>query len=166
MKLWTSVTRVPDDAHHYVVVGIDDERLSDMRKLAAGPVPNLIPRTGYSIPSDCVEANLYARSAATDAVLGQLLMRDVEEGASFEDVIDDAPYNQSSEPVGYDSFESLHNALMLAGSKANPDWCYETYITSVEVTTSGFVVVPVTIIVTEEGAERVSYVDININQQA
>ena len=162
MKLWTSVTRIPDDKHHYVVVGIEEEYIADMLKLAAVPLPGLITDTRYSLPTGATVYNLYARSASTDAVLGALFAEGDED---LEDVLDDAPYNQQSEPVGYDSFESLHNALMLAGSKANPDWCYESYVCRIELDTNGILTVPVNIQVTEEGAERVAFVEININPE-
>ena len=165
MKLWTSVTSVPDDANHYVVVGIEEEYIADMLRLAAVPLPDLIEHTIYSVPADRVDARVYARSVATDAVLGARFMN-ADEDADIEDVLADAPYDSGAEPVGYDSLESLHNALTLAGSKDNPDWCYGTYVNRIELSTDGVIEVPVSIQVNSaSGAERVHYVVININPE-
>jgi hypothetical protein len=165
MKLWTSVTNVPDDENHYVVVGIEEEYIADMLRLAAVPLPDLIEHTLYSVPADRVDARVYARSVATDAVLGARFMNEGED-EDLEDVLDVASYDSGAEPVGYDSFESLHNALTLAGSKDNPDWCYETYVKRIELATDGVIEVPVGIQVSEDtGAERVHYIVININPE-
>lgn len=160
MKLWTTATRIPNDREHYVVVGVDDDYLADLIKLSVMPLPDLIPDIQYAVPSNNTDARVYPRTVATDAVLGALF---VEGDEDLEDVIDDALYSYGSQPVGYDSFESLHNALSLAGSKANPDYCYETYIYSMVISSSGILEVPVNIQVTEEGAERVANVAINTN---
>lgn len=164
MKLWTTVTKVPNDRDHYVVVGLTEEYIADMLRLAAVPLPRLIPETGYSLPAQHTELNLYARSPATDAVLGPLF-RNEGEDEDLDVVLDVEHYSDRSVAVGYETFETLHNALTLAGSKANPDWGYESYVNRIELTTHGIVTAPVNIQVTEEGAERVAYVVIDINPE-